>query len=361
MESRPRARAAWFVLVAVGLGGCGGKEQHERQAVPVRVQSVQRSHGAGELRYSGAIRPDMQLDLAFKVNGYIDRILQVRGADRRMRNVQDGDPVRRGTVLAAVRDNEYRDRLAEAQASLTQANADYERSARMYENHTIPKADYDAAFARAQASQARYDQTLVTLHDCELQSPMDGTVIRRNVEIGSLVAPGPAAFVLADTRAVKVVFGVPDVALAAMHMGDTLRVETEALPDQVLRGRITRVAPSADPNSRVFEVECTIANQDGRLKIGMIAALGVAEKAGRAAATLVPLKAIVRSRDDPNGYAVYVVEESGGKHVARMRPVSLGDVMGNSIVVNEGLQGGEHVVVTGATLVVDDQEVHVVP
>jgi RND family efflux transporter MFP subunit len=140
-----------------------------------------------------------------------------------------------------------------------------------------------------------------------------------------------------------------------------LSVETEALPGRILRGRVTRIAPSADPNSRVFEAECTIPNADGQLKIGMIAALHLGAEAARAAVTLVPLKAIVRSRDDPQGYAVYVVETAGAKQVSRMRPVQLGDVVGNAIVVTQGLQGGEQVIVTGATLVADEQEVRVVP
>jgi multidrug efflux system membrane fusion protein len=348
-------------LTVLLLAGCGGKAPPERQAVSVRVQAAQLSSEADELRYSAAIRPDVQVDLAFKVSGYIDQILQVRGADGRTRNLQDGDFVRKGTVLARVRDNEYRDKVAEAQASLTQGKADHERVARMYETSTASKADYDAAFARAQSSQARYDQAAVSLGDCSLRAPMDGTVVRRNIEIGSLVSPGAAAFQLADTRSVKVVFGVPDVALAAIRMGDSLRVETEALPGRMLRGRVTRIAPSADPNSRTFEVECTIPNPDERLKIGMIASLHVGEGTEHGAVTLVPLKAIVRSREDPKGYAVYVVEAAGGKQVARQRTVQLGDVRGNSIVVTGGLQGGERIVVTGTTLVAEDQEVRVVP
>ncbi len=362
MGSRVRRHQALAAgLAGLALGGCGGGAPPERHAVPVQVAPAERSRSAGELRYSATFRPYAQVDLIFKVNGYIDEILQVRGADGLLRNVQDGDFVRRGTVLAKVRPNEYRDRLAEAQASLTQARADYERATRMYENSTIAKAEYDGAFARAQSSQARYDQAAEALNDCSLQAPMDGTVIRRSVEIGSLVSPGGISFVLADTRAVKAVVGVPDVALAAIHMGDSLRVDTEALPGRALRGLVTRIAPSADPNSRIFEVECTIPNPDGGLKIGMIAALHVAEQTEGTEATLVPLKAIVRAKDDPNGYAVYVVEAAGEKHIARMQVVQLGDVVGNSIVVTRGLQGGEHVVVTGATLVADQQEVHIVP
>ena len=269
--------------------------------------------------------------------------------------------VQRGTNLAHVREDEYRDRLADAQASLTQAKADYERTAGLYENNNVSKADYDAAFARSQSTQARYAQAAQTLSDCSLVAPMDGTLLKRSIEIGTLVAPGGPAFVLADTRNAKVVFGVPDVTLARVHMGDTLTVTTEALPGRTLHGWVTRIAPSADANSRIFEVECTIPNADGGLKIGMIAALEVQSTTSRQVVTLVPLKAVVRSKTDPKGYAVYVVDATGGKPIARIHDIQLGDVVGNSIAVLDGLSGGEQIVVVGVTLVSDQMEVRIVP
>jgi RND family efflux transporter MFP subunit len=145
-------------------------------------------------------------------------------------------------------------------------------------------------------------------------------------------------------------------------MGSTQTIGVEAVPGEAFRGRITRVAPSADPSSRVFEVEVTIPNPDGRLKTGMIAALQLAATGETAAPPLlVPLNAVVRPPGDTAGYAVYVVEQGDGHPIARMRRVLLGDVAGNSIHVTAGLDGGERVIVRGATLAVDSQRVRVIP
>jgi RND family efflux transporter MFP subunit len=355
-----RIGLAW--AAAGGLAGCGEQTPRHAPPLPVRVQVVERTGDAGGRRWTASIRPDVQVELAFKVGGYVEEILTVRGADGRTRHVQEGDVVRRGTVLARVRDNEYRDRLAEAQASLTQARADYDRTARMYENHTVSKADYDAAYARSSANQARYDQAALALDDCALRAAMDGTVLRRNVELGTLASPGAPAFVLADTRSVKVVFGVPDVEVVNLQLGQVQTITAEAFPGTQFRGSITRIAPSADASSRAFEVECTIPNPSGQLKTGMIATLvAAAADPAAAAGALIPLNAVVRPRDDPKGYAVFVVEERAGKHVAVSRRVQLGDVIGSSIGVRNGLNGGETIVVIGATLVQDQQEVRIVP
>lgn len=370
--SQPAARRALLAAACAALFaaacGCGKAADHAAAPVPVRVQPAVAAGAGGGSRYSAAIRPDVEVALAFKVSGYIDAILEVPGADGRPRHVQEGDFVRKGTVLAHVRDSEFRDRVEEARASLTKARGDFERTAQMYENRTVSKAEYDAAAAQLSAAQSRFNQADVALGDCSLTASMDGWVLQRGFEVGSLVSPGVEAFVLADTRSVKAVVGVPDVAVGGLAMGARHTVRCEAFPGAAFQGTITRIAPSADSRSRVFEVECTIPNADNRLKAGMIASVELGDPgrdassaAGARAVTLVPLNAIVRPPDDPKGYAVFVVDEAGGKTFARSRRVELGEVSGNSIGITSGLSPGEKVIVVGATLVVDSQEVTLIP
>jgi multidrug efflux system membrane fusion protein len=353
------------VLLVPLLAACRDQAAPGTVPLPVTVQQVAETDGAGGSHYSASITPDVQVDVAFKVSGYVDRLLQVRGADGRMRNVQDGDVVRRGTVLARIREREYQDALAEANAALTKSKADFDRTAQLYENRSVSKADYDAAYAKYQADQAHHDQAAQSLADCSLRAPLDGYVLKRSVEIGTLVAPGGAAFSIGDVRSVKVVFGVPDVVVGSMKPGAPQSVSVDAVPGRTFTGQITRVAPSADPSSRVFEVEVTIPNQDGALKSGMIGALEVDHGGGAAAppagGRLIPLNAVVRPPGRADGYAVYVVEGPAGRQRARLRRVELGDVSGNMIRVTSGLSGGERVIVRGATLAVDSQPVRIIP
>jgi RND family efflux transporter MFP subunit len=358
-----RTIAPWTVLLPA-LAGCAAKEAAPRPAaLPVTVVEVAAASDAGGLRYSASINPDVQVEAAFKVGGYVEQILQVRGVDGRARNAQDGDSVRRGTVLARIRDREYRDALIGAEAALTKSKADFGRTSQLYENRSVSKADYDAAYAKYQADQAHYDQAAQSLADCSLRAPLDGFVLKRGIEIGSLISPGAPAFTLGDLRAVKVVFGVPDVVIGSMKPGAPQAVAVEAVPGALFHGRITRVAPSADATSRVFEVEVTIPNPDGRLKAGMIAALEIAPETATAepSARLVPLNAVIRPPGDASGYAVFVVEGRGERHLARLRRVDLGEVDGNLIRVTSGLDGGERVIVRGATLAVDSQDVRIIP
>jgi RND family efflux transporter MFP subunit len=349
--------AVWLVL----LLGCGAKDPDPTPPLPVTAVEVGTTDtGANESRYSGSINADASVDVAFKVSGVVDEVTQILGADGRRRNLQDGDVVRRGTPLARLRPNEFRDQVSDAEATLRQAQADYERASQLYENRSVSKAEYDAAYARYTASRAHQSQAMLSLTDAVLRSPIDGVILRRSVEVGSLAGPSAPAFTVADTRRVKVVFGVPDVIVAHLRLNGPLTIQAEALPGKTLQGRITRISSSADPSSRVFEVEAAIPNPDGRMKVGMLATLRLGA-AGPAETVSVPLAAVVRPAGDSTGYAVYVLQDSAGVQLARIRRVVLGEASGNAIAVKQGLQAGDRVILRGATIVSDGQPVRVIP
>ncbi|HEY7637215.1 MAG TPA: efflux RND transporter periplasmic adaptor subunit [Gemmatimonadales bacterium] len=355
-------RNSWIATAALaGLMACRGDGPPPTPPVPVTIASVgQTTDATGETRYSGAIKADASVDVAFKMSGVVEEITRVRGADGRMRDLQDGDAVRRGQVLARLRQNEFRDQVSDAEASLRQAQADYERASQLYENRSMSKAEYDAAYARYTAGVARQNQAAISLSDATLRAPLNGVIIKRAVEVGSLAGPSAPAFTVADTRVVKVVFGVPDIVVAGLKPGGRLTIQAEAMPGAILEGRITRISPSADPSSRVFEVEAALPNPDGRLKVGMLATLHLGYAEPRAT-LYVPLAAVIRPAGDSTGYAVYVVKDSSSPSSAKLTRVRLGDVSGNMIAVQDGLTPGAKVIVRGATIVADGQPVQVMP
>jgi RND family efflux transporter MFP subunit len=367
--------AAALLVCAMSLDACRRGENVVKPLTPVRVQVVT-THDAGRARrYSASISPYAQVALDFKVSGYVREILQIKGADGRMRDVQEGDEAPAGTVLARLNDSDFVDKvngakaqLAAAQADLTKATQEWQRASNLWATQSITAPDYDRArkdydTGRAQVDGARAQlaEAQLNLGYCALSAPMNGVILQRNIEVGSLASPGATAFQIADVSSVKVVFGVPDVALRDLKMGSPLAVVTESLPAVEFHGRITEIAPSADPQNRVFDVEVTVPNRQNQLKVGMVASLQLAEGTLPAPVPVVPLTAIVRGPDDASPYAVFVIDERDGTAVAHLRAVRLGDVFGNLIAVPDGVAVGDSVIVTGATLVTDDQRVQVIP
>jgi len=359
--------------LVVLLTACG-KSKVEKSAIPVTVRVAEQHRADEGYRYSANVEPYSTVNVAFKVSGYVTAILQMKGADGRMRDVQDGDTVKKDVALAQLRQTEFGDRvnqakahLAEAVAEQTKANQDFERASALFHAQSLAKPDYDTAAARHDISQANEQGAEATLrqaqldqNDSQLRAPADGVLLKRSIEVGSLVAPGTLAFVLADTSSVKVVFGVPDVMVAHTRLGMPLSITTEALPDISIAGRVTRIAPAADAQTRLFEVELTVSNPHNRLKVGMIASLVVPGLAAQEMPLVVPLTAVVRPQGDPSSYAVYVVQETGADSFARLRKVQVGEVYGNLIAVTEGVHRGERVVSSGTMLLNDGDKIRLV-
>jgi RND family efflux transporter MFP subunit len=377
MEKTPtRLLVVVPLVVSLAIFGCGHKEAAAPESIPVTVQTVALASGAGGGAYSANIIAETQVDVAFKVNGYVQSILQVKGADGKPRNVQAGDRVAAGAVLAVVKDDTYRNSLAKAQsdlqnsrASLSKSKADFARYTHLLEQRVVAKADYDAikqqyesAQASVGAAQAAVQQAQVDLDDCKLKSPMSALVLDRKVEVGTLVSPNTVGFQIGDTSKVKVVFGVPGSIVGRLKPGTELSVTTDAFPGQTFMATISKIAAVADPNTRVFDVEATIPNADARLRVGMIAALHLPATAQARSMLVVPTRAIVRPPDDPNGYAVYVAEkDADGKLIAALKKVEIGPVVGDQVSIESGLDAGAQVIVRGADVVFNGAGINVVP
>ena len=151
-----------------------------------------------------------------------------------------------------------------------------------------------------------------------------------------------------------------------MKLGEHIDLIVEAIAGAKFEGHVSAIAPAADLQSRVFDVEVTIPNPNGRLRPGMIGTVALRPAsaeivdASRSLPT-VPLTAIVRSASGEEQYGAFTVERQGEGYVARMRPVRLGEVMGNGVAVKSGVASGDRIVITGANLLVDGDPIRVIP
>jgi multidrug efflux system membrane fusion protein len=143
--------------------------------------------------------------------------------------------------------------------------------------------------------------------------------------------------------------------------GSSLTVELEALPGTEFTGQITAISPSADQKTRLFEVEVSIPNAQQLLKVGMIASLNLSGAPKGEAVPVIPFNAIIRSKDHPDQYSVFVIEAQGDVQRARLRSVTLGEAFGNRVAVSSGLKVGDRVITSGGTRLLDGEVVQVIP
>jgi len=376
---RNRAELALCGLAAVLFipllqRGCTKATSESPPLTAVRTARVQNIDTGSTNTYSANIQPYQQVDLSFKSNGYLVAIRQVRDADGHIRNIDQGDYVAKGTLLATVQQDDYQQKLDQAKAQLARAQAEHERAklsfermSTLYKVGAATQPDFDDTRAQFQSTQAAVDsataqvaEAQLALGYCELRAPFDSWVLKRNVDVGTLVGPATNGFTLADTRTVKAVFGVPDVGMGHIKLGSPQTVRTEALPNP-FSGHVTAISAAADPKSRVYSVEVRIDNPQNLLKAGMIASITIGTPPPEGGVAVVPISAVVRSPSNPNGFAVFVTDGAGEIVKVHTQDVTLGNTYGNDIAVRSGLGPGDWVVTSGSNMIKNGDQVRIIP
>jgi RND family efflux transporter MFP subunit len=366
--------ATMSAALTFGLCSCKQQNAAETLPLPVHTATVQLVAVGNGAKYSASVVPYAQVTLAFQSGGYVDSIRQVKSPSGGMRNIDQGDWVQKGTVLATVRQQDYLDKVQQAKAQLARSQAEYDKAklsfdrvSALYASESATKPDYDSAQAQlasttasVSGAQAQLSEANVALEYCSLRAPFSGWIVSRNVDLGALVGPATNGFTLADTKSVKAVFGVPDVSMNRIRLGQQIAITTDSFPTP-FAGRVSAISPAADPKSRVFSVEVTIANPRDRLKSGMIASLALDGSQLPQSVLAVPLSAVIRDPARANGFAVMIAEGAGETETVRLRAVELGDIYGNMIAAKGGLNAGEPVITSGVGLIKSGDKVRVIP
>jgi RND family efflux transporter MFP subunit len=374
---------ATTALFSISLSfGCSTHQESapSKSPIPVKVKPVTATGDVALARYSGSLEPAARVDMAFRVGGYVEMLGQIPGEGGKPRPFEEGDFVKQGTVLARIRSADYAQKVATARAGIGQARseatlADTEigRAQKLYDANAISTAELDAKVARAEyaranvaAASARAGEAGVALEDTVLNAPMDGVILSRDMEVGSLVSPGRTVLVIADISTVKAEFAVPQALVEKLSLGSPLTVHVGAerdskAPQAMLDAKVTRIAPAADTKGRVFSVEAELPNPNARLRPGSVISVRVPEATLSSASLSVPLSAVVRSPKDPRGFSVFVIDGEGPRGKARIQQVKLGEVLGNAVTVESGLRIGQRVVTVGSTLIHDGSDATVIP
>jgi RND family efflux transporter MFP subunit len=366
-------KLAAALVLTVAATGCGQPTRvAPKSPTPVHLADVAVYSSSEGLRYSASVLPFAEATLSFKSAGYVTGVKQVASAYGRRRNIGAGDYVPRGAVLAQIRHQDLKNQLDQAEATVSQAQAQhieasqsYDRAKALYATRSLTKPEFDQAQARFDSTLGAVDQAKANLHqaqltlaDADLTAPFSGYILARNIELGNLAAPGTVAFTIADTSAVKIGFGVPEYAVRQLRLGQEFTIHLQDDPKEY-KGRVTSIAASADEKNRVFAIEVTVPNPKSYLKPGMIASLNLTG-VQNAPVPSVPLSAIVANPTASGRYAVFMATEQAGKWTAHLREVTLGETHESDVAI-EGLKPGEKVVVIGTADLKDGDLIQVLP
>jgi len=389
-------------LINYGLTGCllfgavnGCKKAETKDAaVPVKVKVLEPEEIVVSSRFSGSVEPLQTTDLAFKLNGTVQGIYRPAGFNR---DVQVGDTLAKGVVIAELDEGDLRRAKASAEARVAQLEArvvtakdNLDIATRNFQRFTksagsvseVARDDADArrvtaagelASAEHALADARVqlDQASDNYANRQLIVPFDhATVAEKHIEVGERKAAHEMAFRLIDISTVHINFGVPDTMIGKpaidassverVFPGQKLPVTADAFEGRTLMATVTKIAPQADSQTRTFLTQLTIENQEiapGQplLRPGMIVSVRVGAEKDRKV-MLLPMAAIHQGKNSQE-YMVYTVASGeNGKDLAKTKKVALGGIYNNQVEVQSigsEVTVGSKIVVTTAERLTD--------
>jgi RND family efflux transporter MFP subunit len=260
-----------------------------------------------------------------------------------------GDRVRAGQLIVRIDEHEAEQTLAgsqaqqaQAQATLKNAQATYQRAQQMFAQKFISQAaldkaqaDYQVAVAQAEASNAAAGQARLTRGYTAVIAPYGGVVAARHIEVGELVVPGKPLMTGFDPAEMRVIVNVPQDKIAQVGKHPDVSVEVPAL-NRFIKAASVRVQPLADTRTHGTEVRVNLPAQEAGIYPGMFVRTHFT--VGKNKRLMIPASTVLHRGEVA---AVYVVDAAG---TIRLRQVRLGSASPDGgIEVLAGLSAGEKV------------------
>ncbi len=356
------------VFQAVNSEAETGKGRGGTRVQTVEVGSVTRGAMEEKVTLTGPLKAKEEVEVNPKVSG---RIVQIK--------VDTGQAVERGALLAVIEDAEIEQQVQRSKASidvndatisqreaeLSNALAELNRKKQLMEMGLISHQEFETVETRYKVAQsqlelARAQRRATAAEERELTirhgqtrvySPINGIISVRHVDQGAMVSPTNPIVTVVNVSTMVLEANASEKDIARIRAGSQATVIVDSLPGQQYPGRVMRISPVLDPQTRNGSVEIEIANKGGALKGEMFARVEL--DLGTARETLfIPRDALVYRGDQPG---VFTLEAE----TARFRPVETGLTQENRVEVTNGLKEGDTVVTGGANVIKDGDQVKV--
>ncbi|MFC5434974.1 efflux RND transporter periplasmic adaptor subunit [Rhodanobacter umsongensis] len=212
---------------------------------------------------TGTVEPTIMLPIAARITA---RLIEL--------NVDEGERVRAGQQLARLEDTDLASNLAQLRSQEAFAHAEYMRYAALLPRGVIARTQYDKVRAEWLSARSAASRAAAELHFARLLAPTDGSVIRRDGEIGQLMTPGQVVFWLAVASPPRITADVDEEDIARVAVGQPVLIRADAFPGQVFQGRVRSITPKGDPTARSYRVRIAIEGTTP-LHVGMTAEVNI--------------------------------------------------------------------------------------
>lgn len=349
------------ILITIVFTGCE-KERAEKKTVirPVRCEQARSSNGSRLRIFSGTARSGLESNLSFRVGGTVN-----------LMNVEVGDSVDKGHLIATIDSKDYRLQAQEAEAGLEQARAkelnavaNYRRMVKLYENNTVSKSDldnsraaYDSSKALVRSIEKKLELARLQMSYTALRAPFKGAVSSVMADENENIAPGHPVISLISESRPEVSVAIPELLIAKVTKGDSVDIDFDAIPGKHFQGVVAEVGVASSRFATTYPVTVTIQEEESGIKPGMVASVSFEFNMAGKEVTLVPSHAVGEFKSDRFVY-IAVPEKDGLAKVAR-RVVTTGALVSGGLEIVSGVSDGDLVITAGMSRLEDGMTVRI--
>ena len=325
------------LLLALLLSACG-KDDAAKQGgpgggrkggpVPVVVETVREQDWTDALRALGTVHAREAVTITAKVSETVQQV-----------HFDSGQEVARGAPLVTLSGQQQLASLASAEATLKEAEQQYQRYAQLVSQQLVAKSTLDAQRATRDAARAQVAQIRANLSDRVIRAPFAGVLGIRQVSPGALVTPGTVIATLDDIARAYVDFPLPETELAGVAPGQAVSGRVGAYGGRVFDGSVAAVSARLDAASRAATVRGDFPNPDRALKPGMLVEVRLAR--GTRPALVVPEIAVQQVGNETFVWRVKA------DHTVEKANVVVGGRVPGKVMLTDGVKAGERIVSEG--------------
>lgn len=350
--------------LALMLPGCG----NGNDAIGVKVSEAKEGRIEALYTITGALVPAQVADISTQLTGKVAEV-----------NIQAGDAVTEGQILARLDDTQLNAQLNQAQAAyqgsmgsqeqakinLDNAAAALARTKTLYAEGAVAKVQLDAdqkaydlaksqysasASTGVSSAKASVDSIRAQLNNATMKSPISGIVVSSNITVGETATIGSPLVTVADMSSLKLKGTISQSALPYIKKGDTVDLFIDIYPERTFQGTVSEIGSMSVSTGAYFPIEVTLPNPEN-FASGISAHADIKVKGS--AHLIVPSAAVVENNGENH---LFVIEDG----VAKKTTVLTGLRNDTEIEILKGISDGETVAVTNANHLFDGMPVKIV-
>jgi RND family efflux transporter MFP subunit len=317
--------------------------EEKTNTIPVEAYVVRKDIVEEKLPFSAVLKPLHSVDIVSEATGKVIKI-----------NKELGSTVNKNEILAVIDDVVAKSNFEQAKAqvlttknNLKIAELNLKSDKQLFENGDISQLEYNNSELTVKTAEANHLASLANqkfmeklFQDTRIESPINGVVARKYVDLGDMVNPSMPVYRVVDLNILKLEIGVPQSFISNIEAGGEAKINVTALKNKTFSGFVKYISPQADETTGSFMTEIHVRNtMDKMIKAGMSSKVNLVLRT-KEKQLIIPNHALITKNGDKY---IYKIE----KDIAKLFPVTIGDSYGSKVVIDEGLTEGDTIVVVG--------------